>query len=138
MPLRIRGPGVGLPTRPALPAAFPTDRCFPLPLALSARLFVEPAFPQFGIEAGPLHLSLEAAQGSLEAFVLLDDDFQGESLSNSARFNVDIPLGAEGFSLRPGFSLRTEHVVLVPPESIPGGAAEGACGIGQPHPRGRG
>ena len=46
------------------------------PLALRAGLLVEAALPQLGVESRPLDLALEAAQGPLEAFVLLNDDFQ--------------------------------------------------------------
>ena len=65
-----------------LATTFPPDRCFTLPLALSARLLVEAALAEFGVQAGSLDLPLEAAQGPIEAFVLLNEDFQGVSPDN--------------------------------------------------------
>jgi len=60
----------------ALTATLTANRGLLLPLPLRARLLVEATLAELGIEAGPLHLSLETAQGSLEAFVFLDLDFQ--------------------------------------------------------------
>lgn len=65
-----------LPTGPALPPPLPADGCFSLPLALRAWLLVEAALPQLGIESRPLNFAFEAAEGPLEALVLLNDDFQ--------------------------------------------------------------
>ena len=59
-----------------LPPSLPPNRRFPLPLPLGAGLLVEPPLPEFGIEAGPLDLSLEPAKCPVETFVVLDEDFQ--------------------------------------------------------------
>jgi len=60
-------------------AAFAPNRGFALPLPLSAWFLVEPALAEFGVEPGPLDLPLEAAQGPIEAFILLNEDFQERS-----------------------------------------------------------
>ena len=56
--------------------ALTPNRSLALPLPLCARLLVEAALAELGIEARPLDLALETAQGPVEAFVLLNDDFQ--------------------------------------------------------------
>ena len=62
--------------RPPLPSPFPPDSGFTLPLPLGAGLLIEPAFPKLGIEPGSLHFSLEPAECPVEAFVVLDENFQ--------------------------------------------------------------
>jgi hypothetical protein len=43
---------------------------------LGAGLLVEAAFPELGIEPGPLHFPLEPTECPVEAFVVLDENFQ--------------------------------------------------------------
>ena len=61
---------------PPLPPPLPSNGGFPLSLPLSARLLVEAALAELGIKAGPLNLPLETAEGPVEAFVVLDENFQ--------------------------------------------------------------
>ena len=61
---------------PPLPPPLPSDRSFPLPLPLGAGLLIEPPLPKLGIEPGPLNFPLEPAEGPVEAFVVLDENFQ--------------------------------------------------------------
>ena len=61
---------------PPLPPPLAADGRLPPSLPLRARLLVEAALPQFGVQARALHLALEPAKGPLEALVFLDDDFQ--------------------------------------------------------------
>ena len=67
----------------AFPTSLTPDRGFTLPLPLSARLLVEAALAELGVQAGPLNLPLEAAQGSVEAFVLLNENFQETGLQTN-------------------------------------------------------
>ena len=80
-PLALSGRSDGEPVSgplAALPAAFATDGRFLLPLPLSAGLLVEAALPELGVEAGPLDFPLEPAESPVEAFIVLDDDFQAD------------------------------------------------------------
>ena len=61
---------------PALTTSLTANCRLTLPLPLGARLFVEAALPEFGVETRPLHLTLEPAKGPLEAFVVLNGYFQ--------------------------------------------------------------
>jgi len=61
---------------PPLSPPLPPDRSFPLPLPLGAGLLVEPALPELRVEPGPLDLPLEPAKCPVEAFVVLDENFQ--------------------------------------------------------------
>jgi len=72
----LRGPVWML--RPLAPLAppFSPNRSFPLTLPLGAGLLVEAPLPELGVEAGPLNLPLETAQRPIEAFVVLDENFQ--------------------------------------------------------------
>jgi hypothetical protein len=72
------GEGVCLDLGPLTPLAppFPPDGCFPLPLPLGTGLLIETPLPELRIEPGPLDLPLEPAQGPVEAFVVLDKNFQ--------------------------------------------------------------
>ena len=54
----------------------PTYGGLAVTLALGARLLVEPALPELGVETGTLDLPLEATQRALEAFVVLNRNFQ--------------------------------------------------------------
>jgi hypothetical protein len=53
-----------------------TDGRFLLPLALGAGLLIETAFPEFGIEPGPLNLPFEPTKSPVEALIVLNDHFQ--------------------------------------------------------------
>lgn len=66
----------GLDLAPALTTSLTANCRLTLPLPLGARLFVEAALPEFGVETRPLHLTLETAKGPLEAFVVLNGYFQ--------------------------------------------------------------
>jgi len=59
-----------------LTTTFPTNRRFPLTLALGTGLLVVPPLAKLGVETGPLHLALEPAKRAVEALVVLNDDFQ--------------------------------------------------------------
>ena len=59
-----------LPAAP-LPPPLPPNRRLTLTLTLRTGLLVKAPLPEFGIESGALHLSLEAAKRPLEAFVVL-------------------------------------------------------------------
>jgi hypothetical protein len=59
-----------------LPSPLSPNGSFPLPLPLSTGLLVEAPLPKLGIEAGPLDLSLETPQCPIEAFVVLNENFQ--------------------------------------------------------------
>ncbi len=86
LPRKGKGPpvrDVGVPRGLAAPGAalapaLPTYGSLTLTLALGARLLVEPALPELGIEPGPLDLTLEATERPLEALVFLDRYFQGD------------------------------------------------------------
>ena len=73
-----------LPAGTALPATFPTNGGLPLPFPLCAGLFVETPLTQFRIQTGTLDFPLKTSESPFEAFILLNDDFQGESPSDSA------------------------------------------------------
>ena len=60
----------------SLAPTFPSDSGFPLPLSLGAGLLIEPALPKLGVEPGSLNFSLEPAECPVEAFVVLDENFQ--------------------------------------------------------------
>jgi len=62
--------------RTPLTPTFPPNRGFPLPLPLGTGLLIEPTLPKLGIEAGSLNFSLEPAECPVEAFVVLDENFQ--------------------------------------------------------------
>jgi hypothetical protein len=62
--------------RTTLPTTLPPNGRFPLSLPLSTGLLVEAPLPQLRIETGTLHLPLEPAKSPIEAFVVLDDNFQ--------------------------------------------------------------
>jgi hypothetical protein len=79
---RVLGP------RAALPSPLTPDGGLTLPLPLGAGLFIETAFPEFRVEAGPLHFPLEPAEGPIEALIVLDDDFQTDH-APFRRFNKD-------------------------------------------------
>jgi hypothetical protein len=64
----------------SLAASLPADGGFPLPLPLGAGLLVVPPLAELGIQAGALHLPLEAAERPVETLVVLNDDFQATDL----------------------------------------------------------
>jgi len=59
-----------------LPSPLTADGGFSLPFPLCTGLFVETTFPELRVEPGPLYLPLEPAQCTVEAFVVLDENFQ--------------------------------------------------------------
>ena len=69
-----------LGTLPALAPTLATDRGLTLPLALRAGLLVIATLAQLRIETRALHLPLEAAQGAVEALVVLYDDLQDDHI----------------------------------------------------------
>lgn len=77
------------PLAPLTPPLAP-DRGLALPLPLRARLLVIAALPEFGIQARPLHLPLEAAQRAIEALVVLYDDFQDDHILRN-ELMVELP-----------------------------------------------
>lgn len=60
----------------ALATAFTSNGRFTLPFSLGARLFVEATLPEFGVETGSLHFTLESAEGPFKAFVVLNSYVQ--------------------------------------------------------------
>ena len=80
----VGGPGLGAAQAWGLAASsgatltspLPTNGGLALTLALGARLLVEPTLPELGVETGPLDLPLEATKRSLEAFVVLNRNYQ--------------------------------------------------------------
>src|SRR5690606_26812888 len=87
-PVGAAGSAPGTDAAP-LPPALAPDRGLALALPLRARLLVEAALPELGVEAGALHLPLEAAQRPLETLVVLYRYFQKATLLES---------GVESFS----------------------------------------
>lgn len=77
-----------LPAASALTTPLPTDRGFPSALSACAGLLVEAALAKLRIESRALHLTLESAEGALQALVFLNDDFQVNPLRSCRRARI--------------------------------------------------
>jgi hypothetical protein len=63
-----------------LSAPLPANGRLALPLPLRAGLLVVATLAELGVQAGTLHLPLEAAECPVETLVVLNDDFQAADL----------------------------------------------------------